>query len=208
MKVGIVGAGKLGTALARRSVAKGHEVLLATRPGTRDPGLVVEVMAPGSVALPAQQWGTVDLAVLAVPFHVALTVDLPLPRGTVVIDPTNHWEPVDGPAPDLGGRGTTEAIAAGHPGLLWVKSLNQLGYHDLDDLTDLAGLPMRYATDHDAARDTVADYLSSLGLRPIHTGPLASGAAFEPGTAVFDATATVGNSAPDTIAGAFASKTL
>ena len=102
MNVGIVGAGKLGSALARRSLNAGHEVLVATRPGSVQSTLVVEVMAPGAVAAPVHRWGWVDLAVLAVPFHIALTIDLPLPERTVVIDPTNHWEPVDGPLAEFG----------------------------------------------------------------------------------------------------------
>ena len=196
MRVGIVGAGKLGTALARRSLTAGHEVLLATRPGARDPDLVVEVMAPGAVASPVHEWGAVDLAILAVPFHIALAIDLPLPQGTVVVDPTNPWESVDGPLPDTGRLSTSELTAARHPGMRWVKSLNQLGYHDLDDLTDLAGLPMRYATDDETAADTVAHYLESLGLRPISAGPLAAGASFEPGSDLFDATRAAGHRAP------------
>lgn len=208
MRVGIVGAGKLGTALARRSLTAGHEVLLATRPGARDSSLVVEVMAPGAVASPVDQWGAVDLSILAVPFHVALTIDLPLPEGTVVIDPTNPWESVDGPLPDRGSLSASEITAARHPGLRWVKSLNQLGYHDLDDLTDLAGLPMRYATDHDVAADTVAHYLESLGLRPISTGPLASGASFEPGSDLFDATRAARHRASAPCTGSFSLRGL
>lgn len=188
MRVGIVGAGKLGSALARRSLAVGHDVLIATRPGAVQSALVVEVMAPGAAAVPVREWGPVEVAVLTVPFHVALNIDLPLPEGTVMIDPTNRWEPVDGPLPDLGRLSTSEAIAARHLGLRWVKTLNQLGYHDLDDATDLAGVPMHYATDHDPAADTVADYLESLGLDPVYLGPLAAGIDLEPGSTLFHTT--------------------
>lgn len=193
MRVGIVGAGKLGSALARRSLAAGHQVLLATRPGALHSELVAEVMAPGAQVTPIEQWGTVDLAILAVPYHIALGLELPLPRGTVVIDPTNYWEPVDGPPPNsLGYGSTSETLAARHPGLRWVKSLNQLGYHDLDDLTDLSRVQMRYATDDDQAAKVVAAYLRNLSLDPINVGPLSAGNLLEPGHELFDA----GRSAP------------
>ena len=187
MRVGIIGAGKLGTALGRRAVEAGHDVTLAGRPGVIQTALVVEVMVPGARAAEVTTWDRVDLAVLAVPFSVALDIDLPLPTGTVLIDPTNHWEPVDGPMPDLHGLTTSEATARRHPRLRWVKSLNQLGYHDLEDGALPAGVQsvMGLATDFPDAASTVAEFIRSLGMTPVWVGPLASGRLLEPGGPVF-----------------------
>jgi predicted dinucleotide-binding enzyme len=187
MRVGIIGAGKLGTALGRRAIASGHEVTLAGRPGASQTQLVVEIMVPGARAVEIANWGPVDLAVLAVPFSVALDIDLPLPAHTVLIDPTNHWEPVDGPLPDLHGLTTSEATARRHPQLRWVKSLNQLGYHELEDdalLPDVQPV-MGLATDFPEAAAIAAEFIRSLGMAPVWVGSLASGRLLEPGGPVF-----------------------
>jgi predicted dinucleotide-binding enzyme len=185
VRIGIAGAGKLGTTLARRAVAAGHDVLVAGRPGAPHTALVVEVMVPGATAADLATWGEVDLAVLAVPFSTALTIDLPLPAGTIVIDPANHWEPVDGDLPDLGPLTTSEAIGRRHPTLRWVKSLNQLGYHDLEGETGVTRPAMGIATDHDDAAAVVAAFVESLGLTPVIVGPLRAGSLLEPGGQVF-----------------------
>lgn len=180
MRIGIIGAGKLGTAIARRAVAAGHEVLIAGRPGAVGTDLVIEVMVPGATPAPVTEWDAVDLAILAVPFSTALTLDLPLRPGTIVIDPTNHWEPVDGPRPDLDGLSTSEAIAANHPALVWVKTLNQIGYHDLDESPERPQ-DMDVATDSADAARTVASFLRTIGLAPTVIGSLADGSLLEPG---------------------------
>lgn len=180
MKVGVIGAGKLGTAVARRAVSAGHHVFVAGRPGAVGTDLVIEVMAPGATALPLAQWPAVDEAILCVPFSIALGIDLPLPSGTIVIDPTNHWEPVDGPLPDLNGLTTSEALAAQHADLIWVKSLNQIGYHDLEDIPS-EPQAIALASDSEEAAQTVSDFLATIGLAPTIVGRLSDGVQLEPG---------------------------
>ncbi|PUB27660.1 hypothetical protein C8K30_104107 [Promicromonospora sp. AC04] len=190
MKIGIIGAGKLGTTLARRAVNAGHDVVIAGRPGAAQTALVVEVMIPGATALPVTDWEDLDVAILAVPFSIALTIPMPLQPGTVVIDPTNHWAPVDGDLSDVAHRSTSEALAARHPQLQWVKSLNQLGYHDLEDETiGIAERPaMGIASDSAEAAHTASVLIASLGLDPVVIGPLSTGTLLEPGGPAFGTT--------------------
>lgn len=189
MKVGIVGAGKFGTALGRRAVAAGHEVLVAGRPGAPGTALVLDVMVPGALATPVSEWTGVDVAVLAVPLSVALRIDLPMPAGTVVVDATNHWPPVDGDLPELAGRNSTQAVAERHPTLRWAKSLNHMGYHDLEeDRVGTSRVPtpaIGIASDDSTATATAADLIASLGFEPVLVGPLSAGALLEAGGPLF-----------------------
>lgn len=186
MNVGIIGIGKLGSALGRRAVAAGHRVILAGRPGAAMTGLVAEVMVPGAEVAPVPEWPPVDVAVLAVPLSVAVVMDLPLPDGTVVIDATNHWTPVDG-EPAAGGTPSSVRVANAHPRLRWVKALNHLGYHDLEDLPGEPHPPIAagIAADDDDAAAVAAAFVASLGLDPVPAGTLAGSRMLEEGGPVF-----------------------
>lgn len=187
MRIGVIGAGKLGTVLARRAVGAGHEVVIAGRPGARQTALMVEVMAPGATPLPVEDWPPVDIAILAVPLNVALRFDLPLPAGTAIVDATNHWPPVDGDLPELHGRSSSEAVAERHAHLRWVKSLNHLGYHDYE--ADPAETPfppaIGVASDDPAAASAAAELIDSLGFDPVRVGSLSRGRLLETGGPVF-----------------------
>ncbi|WIE78208.1 NAD(P)-binding domain-containing protein [Curtobacterium sp. MCSS17_016] len=187
LDVGIIGAGRVGTALARLALAAGHRVHVANRGDRATNELLLTATAPGAVA--SDIAGLADrtgLVVLAVPFTVALGLPLDRLDGALVVDATNHWEPTEGPlgpAPD----GTSALLAAAHPDLRWAKSLNHLGYHDMEDDARPAGTVDRravaVASDHVVT--VVADFVDRIGFEPVDAGPLGNGVLVQPGSAVF-----------------------
>lgn len=190
--IGILGAGKVGTVLARLALAAGHRVLISSSGSAERIALIVDVLAPGAEPrTTAQVVEEADVVILALPLGKIRSLPAGALAGKIVIDAANHWEPVDGPLPEFtqDPRGTSEVVADLLPGARVVKAFSHLGYHDLDERGAPAGTPGRIALaiagDDPAAVQTVADLVDSFGFDPLPTGDLSTGAGFQAHTAAF-----------------------
>jgi predicted dinucleotide-binding enzyme len=198
-RLGIVGAGKFGTTLARAAIAAGYDVMISGSGPAAAVALTVEVLAPGARAASTDEVVRfADIVVLAVPTHRFR--ELPPDRfaGRILVDAMNYWEPIDGSDDELATApdGTSTVVREHFPSARVVKSLNQLGYHELDELRRPQGAPDRIAVgaagDDAAAVGAVMQLIDRLGFDPVDAGPLANGRVLEPDGSPFATTYSAG----------------
>lgn len=212
--IGILGAGKVGTVLARLAVAAEHDVMIA---GSADPAkidLIVQVLAPGARAVTGREAAAeADIVILALPLGKYESIPAHALEGKLVIDAMNYWWETDGIREEFSApsASTSEFIQEQLPGATVVKAFNHMGYHDLEDLARPAGaahsvgsVPADARSDahgesERAARaaialagptpqvEVVADLVDELGFDPLIIGPLSEGVRLQPFTEAFGA---------------------
>jgi 8-hydroxy-5-deazaflavin:NADPH oxidoreductase len=191
--IAVLGAGHVGPAIARLALDAGHSVAIATSGNPGDLALVTQLLIPGAEPLWAvDAIARADMVVLAMPLHRFLRMDPNALSGKLVIDAMNYWPPSDGRLPppfDDESIGTSEAVAERLPDATIVKTLNHVGYHDLETYARPSGSMDRRALgvagdDLDAVR-TVSAFVNRIGYDAVAVGPLSGGRVLQPGGPVF-----------------------
>ncbi|MDT4974048.1 MAG: 8-hydroxy-5-deazaflavin:NADPH oxidoreductase [Pseudonocardiales bacterium] len=191
-RVAVLGAGHVGPVIARLAIDAGYRVSIAASDDPENIALITQVLVPGA----EPRWAAdaienSDLVVLSIPLHKFAAFDPALVAGKLVVDTMNYWPPIDGVRemfedPDYG---SSEIVARRLADSTIVKTLNHLGYHELDDDRRRAGSPDRRALgvagDDPAAVTVVADFIERIGYDPVRLGSLRAGRLLEPGGPVF-----------------------
>ena len=193
-RIAVLGAGHVGPVIARVAIAAGHHVALAASGDPERIALITQVLAPGA----EPRWAAdavddSDVVVLAIPIHKFAAFDAALVADKVVVDTMNYWPPVDGVQAMFEDRrcGSSEIVQDRLDRSTVVKTLNHIGYHELDDERRPVGSPQRRALgvagDDPGAVDVVADVLERIGYDTVRLDSLSAGRLLEPGGPVFGA---------------------
>jgi predicted dinucleotide-binding enzyme len=172
--VGIIGAGRLGQAMARTALRAGRGVVIANSRGPESLASVVSELGDGVSAGTVEQAAVAGIVVIAVPWgRVPEAVQGLSWNGQVVIDATNDFA-----ADDPKGRTSSELVADLVAGARVVKAANTLGADVFgSDPHEAGGRRVIFVSgdDADAKADVVALF-EEAGFAPIDLGDLATGA--------------------------------
>jgi len=182
MKVGIIGAGRIGGGIARQFAAAGHEVMLSFSHDPQTPErLAAEIGPSASAGTPAQAAGFGEVVVISVPWNTlpqAIEQAGPL-AGKIVIDTTNQFG-----GPPLPAEGETAAhFNAGRmPGARYTKSFNTLTSAFQAETAGRQGdeRVVQWLCGDDAeAKQVVAGLITDAGFVPVDLGGTAGCAVME-----------------------------
>jgi predicted dinucleotide-binding enzyme len=193
MKIGIIGAGNVGRALAKASVRAGHAVTISATNTEKAQRVAVEV-GGSAAASNRDAVADADAVILAVPFDAVNTIVDELGSelgGKVLIDVTNRFAPEH-----LEGASNAELIQRMVPDGKVVKAINTIFVaHQANPLIDGIQWDSVVAGDDIDAKKKVLEFVESLGFRPIDAGPLSMSRALE-GMAVLNISLNMTNSWP------------
>ena len=171
--VGIIGAGRLGQAMARTVLRAGRRVVVANSRGPGSLASVVSALGDGVSAGSVDEAASAGIVVLAVPWdRVPEAVRGPTWDGQIVVDATNDFA-----ADDLHGRTSSELVADLVPGARVVKAGNTLGADVLgSDPQEAGGRRVIFVSGDDAdAKAQVVALFHDAGFAAIDLGSLATG---------------------------------
>jgi predicted dinucleotide-binding enzyme len=193
--IAVLGAGHVGPAIARLALEAGYRVAIATSGNPGDLALVTQLLIPGAEPRwAADAIASADIVVLAMPLHRFLRMDPNELSGKLVIDAMNYWPPTDGTLPppfDDEDIGTSELVADRLSNATVIKTLNHVGYHELESYARPHGSVDRRALgvagDDPDAVATVNPFVDRIGYDAVPLGPLGAGRILQPGGPVFGA---------------------
>lgn len=183
MRIAIIGAGTVGSALGFRLAPLGEDVHFGVRAGSDASGAIARSGGKAIAHGLREAAAGADLVFLTVPAAAALDAarEAAPPQGAVLIDCTNPVEWKDGPVlvPPAAGS-VAAALVDVLPGVHVVKAFNMFGaeIHADPGLSGRAAqVPM--AGDDGAAKALVAALARRAGFEPIDAGPLRNAALLE-----------------------------
>ena len=181
MRIGIIGAGMIGSTAARLFARAGHEVVVSNSRGPESLRALVSELGENVRAMTvddAARFG--DVVLLAVPWRAPDALPAPdAVRGKIVIDAMNPYGK-GGVLADLGTSSSSEETAKRLPGARIVKAFNTIYYQHLASQGN-ASLPeserraIFVAGDDADAKAVVSGLIREIGFAAVDTGPLREG---------------------------------
>src|SRR3954467_6012906 len=187
--IGIIGAGHIGSQVARLAVGHGYDVVISNSRGPETLSDLVRELGPrarAATVVEAAKAG--DIVVVTIPLKHYRTVPVEPLAGKTVIDTNNYYPQRDGHIPELDNETTTtsELLQAHLPKSKVVKAFNHIYAAQLTTDGQPAGSRNRRALviagDDPQAKDVVTQLLDQFGFDTVDAGPLKESWRIQPGT--------------------------
>jgi 8-hydroxy-5-deazaflavin:NADPH oxidoreductase len=187
--IGLIGAGHIGSQLARLAVKSGHDVVVSNSRGPQTlTGLVQELGPKARAGTPPEAAAAGDTVVVTIPLKSYKQVPVEPLAGKVVIDTDNYYPSRDGHIRELDSQAATssELLQAHLPGSKVVKAFNHIHAADLTRDAQPAGAKNRRALaiygDDAEAKKAVAHLIDQFGFDVVDGGPLGESWRIQPDT--------------------------
>jgi 8-hydroxy-5-deazaflavin:NADPH oxidoreductase len=192
VKVGIIGAGKIGSTAARLFADGGHEVAISNSRGPETLAPLVEELGPKARAVTTEEAADFgDVVLEAIPFKEYASLPAGRLAGKIVVDASNYYEGRDGPM-DFGGLASSELVARHLPDSRLVKAFNTMHYRTLAT-EGRPGAPLDerlvlfVAGDDEEAKAAVSRLIEEICFSPVDTGSLGEGGRKQqPGSPIYN----------------------
>ena len=180
--IGLIGAGHIGSQIARLAVANGYSVVISNSRGPETLSELVKELGPKARTGTAQEAARLgDVVVVTIPLKNYRQVPVEPLAGKIVIDTNNYYPQRDGHIPELDDESTTtaELLQAHLPTSKVVKAFNHIYAAELTTHGEPAGARNRRALaiagDDAQAKASVTHLLDQFGFDTVHAGPLREG---------------------------------
>lgn len=179
MNIAIIGAGAIGSAIAKALTQAGIDVAIANSRGPQTLAPLLAELGPRAKAVTREEAAQADLVFLAVNWSKipAALQGLGPWHGRIVVDSNNPIEAPSFQPIDLAGRASSRVIADLLPGARVVKAFNHLQAALLSSDPQAEGgrRVLFHSGDDAAAKQQVAQLIERLGFHPIDLGSLDGG---------------------------------
>jgi 8-hydroxy-5-deazaflavin:NADPH oxidoreductase len=188
LKIGVIGAGKIGSTLGAVWLKAGHEVMFSSLDIEQDRKLAASLGKGASAGTPRDAAAYGEVLLVSVPYGAMpqLGKDLgPVLKGKIVLDTSNPVASRDGEVVKMAlEKGPGLATAELLPGTRVVRGFNAIGFERLREITleQKRTVAMPIAGDDAQAIATASRLVREAGLEPVLVGPLAMGKYLRPGT--------------------------
>ncbi|MGE4053838.1 MAG: NADPH-dependent F420 reductase, partial [Vicinamibacterales bacterium] len=182
MTIGLIGAGNIGTAVAKAAIAHGHNVVLSNSRGPETLSALIQELGPQAKAGTVEDAARAgDIVVVTIPLGKYRTVPVAPLAGKIVLDTNNYYPERDGNIAELDNESTTtsELLQAHLPTSKVVKAFNHIGAAHILSHAQPPGTKDRRALviagDDAGAKATVSRLLDQIGFDVVDAGPLSEG---------------------------------
>jgi len=190
--IGLIGAGHIGSTVAKLAVDAGYDVVLSNSRGPETLRDLVSQLGDRASAATAEEAAEAgDVVVVTIPLKSYREVPVEPLQGKVVIDTNNYYPQRDGHVAELDDESTTtsELLQAHLPDSHVVKAFNNIYFEHLRDLARPTGSPERsvlaIAGDDADSKKRVTEVLDDLGYDAYDVGPLSEGWRYQRDTAAY-----------------------